>query len=346
MSPSTPSIQSNVSLKALNTFQVSCIARYFTQIQSTDELKALAQHPLWKTEKKLFLGGGSNLLLSKAQFSGMVVNTHIQGIQKIKEDKQHVWLKVGAGENWHPFVQNCITQGYFGLENLSYIPGTVGAAPIQNIGAYGVEIKEFLESVEYFNLQKNTLETLANHECQFAYRDSIFKHDLKDQCMITSVIVKLNKTENFRTEYGEIQNVLKQRNIRKLSAKIISDVITDIRKQKLADPAQFPNAGSFFKNPIIPLKHFKTLKEQHPEIPHYPINQEQIKIPAAWLIEKIAWKGKKIGNVGTYPNQPLVIVNYNGKGTGEEIKEFANYIQKNVKETFAIQLTPEVRIIS
>ena len=338
-------IHSHSSLSTLNTFKLPVIADALVEIKSIQELLEAFQHSIWKTENKFFLGGGSNILFAKETFPGLVVNVKIPGIEKLKESEQHVWIKAGAGVNWHTFIQHCISQGYSGIENLSYIPGTVGAAPIQNIGAYGIELKDVLEELEAFHIETGQFVTFKNHDCEFGYRSSIFKHRLKNQYMICSVTLKLNKFESFHIDYGEIQNTLKQLDIEQLNTQKISQVITYIRQNKLPDPEKLPNVGSFFKNPFISTQHFNHLQTQHSTLPHYPINAEEVKVPAGWLIEKAGWKGKKIGHVGTYEKQSLVIVNHDGKATGQQIAEFSQVIQHEVRQMFDIELIPEVTII-
>lgn len=338
-------IQTDVSLASCNTFKLPVIARSFVEIQSIEALSALYQHPVWETPEKLFLGSGSNILFAKDHFPGLVVKVNIAGITCIQENDQHAWIKAGGGENWHSLVRHSISQGYSGIENLSYIPGTAGAAPIQNIGAYGVELKDVLEELEAFHLTTGKLVTFKNHECDFGYRHSIFKQDLKNQYMICSITLKLNQYESHNIQYGEIQKTLAELGITQPSTSVISDIITQIRKNKLPDPTELPNVGSFFKNPFISIDHFNQLKCEHPELPHYPVNEEHVKVPAGWLIEKAGWKGKEQGHVGTYHKQALVIVNHDGKATGKAIVEFAHAIRNEIKQMFGIELVPEVTII-
>lgn len=341
----TPNLQKDASLASCNTFKLPVIARFFVEIQTMEELKALHQHPVWKNEEKLFLGAGSNILFTQEYFPGLVVKVNLSGIECIQENQHHAWIKAGGGENWHKLVLHSISQGYSGIENLSYIPGTAGAAPIQNIGAYGVELKDVLEELEAFHLSSGRKVVFKNHECDFGYRHSIFKDTLKNQYMICSITLKLNKYESCNIQYGEIQKTLTELGITEPDTKTISETITRIRKNKLPDPRQTPNVGSFFKNPFIPLHHFNQLKQEHPELPHYPLDENQVKVPAGWLIEKSGWKGKQKGHVGTYPKQALVIVNHDGKATGKAIIEFAHEIQNAVKTAFGIELVPEVTII-
>lgn len=330
-------IQKNVSLKQFNTFAIDVKTRYFTAIQHVETLQTLlSAHPRLS---KLILGGGSNMLFTQ-DIDGLVIHNQIKGIEKINENHDHVWLKIGAGENWHKLVLYCLSKNYAGIENLSLIPGTVGAAPIQNIGAYGVELKETVFEVHAIDLENNTHRIFKNHECEFGYRDSIFKNRLKNQYMITHVILQLNKKPIFRMKYDTISEKL---NGRTLSIQTISDIIIQIRQEKLPDPSNIPNAGSFFKNPIVSFEKLAALQEQYPTIPHFP-EKNQIKIPAAWLIEQCGFKGKRYGQIGVHDKQALVLVNH-GNATGLEIKKLAENIQNAVHARFDISLTTEVNIV-
>ena len=336
----TPIIEENKSLKALNTFGIAVTARYFVTVQSVAQLETvLCNHP---SMPLLILGGGSNILFTQ-DFDGLLIHNKIMGIEKIDEDEHHVFLKVAAGENWHQLVLYCIEHHYAGIENLSLIPGTVGAAPIQNIGAYGVELKDTLHTVAF--LEKNNNEyhhrVLSNPECEFGYRDSIFKHALKNKIIITHVTFRLNKKPVFHVEYGAIKEKIKSK---PLSIKTISDAVIQIRQEKLPDPAVIGNAGSFFKNPIIAESLFLSLQKNNPKMPYFKEANATIKIPAGWLIEQCGFKGKRFGDVGVHEHQALVLVNY-GKGTGDQIKKLAELIQKTVFEKFQIALMTEVNII-
>lgn len=336
-------VQENVSLQNYNTFGLAVNARYFLEAEGIVDIRCILKDPKFSSLPMLILGGGSNLLFTK-DFDGIVVKIDIKGIQKVKEDPDFVWIKAGAGEIWHDLVLYTIEQGYGGLENLSLIPGTVGAAPMQNIGAYGVEIKDTFEELEAINVSDGAMRTFNHAECEFAYRHSIFKGSLKDQFIISSVTFKLRKNPVFNTSYGDIRETLDKAGIKKLSLKAISNAIVQIRQSKLPDPAKIGNAGSFFKNPSIGKELFDQLKMQYPSMPGYDQPENKIKVPAGWLIEHCGWKGKTIGNVGVHDNQALVLVNRGG-AQGAEVKELAEAIVKSVNEKFGIALTPEVNIV-
>jgi UDP-N-acetylmuramate dehydrogenase len=339
-------VQSNVSLKPYNTFGIQATARYWVDIQHLNDLQTLLQLDEYNDVPKLILGGGSNLLLTR-DFDGMVVRVNIQGIELVREDEQHWWLKAGAGVNWHAFVLYCVKRGYAGVENLSLIPGTVGAAPMQNIGAYGVEIEQVFDSLEAINRQTGETRTFTHAECEFGYRESIFKHQLKGEYILVSVTFRLDKQPTFHTSYGAIQETLDQMGVApdKLSIKAISDAVIRIRQSKLPDPTQIGNAGSFFKNPEISQAQFETLKAQFPELPGYPLSaSSKVKVPAGWLIEQAGWKGYRRGDAGVHAKQALVLVNY-GSAVGSEILELAKDVQRSVKEQFGIEITPEVNVV-
>ncbi|MCX7126249.1 MAG: UDP-N-acetylmuramate dehydrogenase [Gammaproteobacteria bacterium] len=348
----TFTIEENKSLKAFNTFGIEANARYFTTICSVSELEALLAYRRWQSVEKLVLGSGSNILFTQ-DFDGLVIHNAISGIEKINEDNDHVFLKIGAGENWHQLVLYCIENNYAGIENLSLIPGTVGATPVQNIGAYGVELKDVLETVNAISMAKfesaregslsdrNKHVTFSNKDCEFGYRDSIFKRRLKNKIIITHVTLRLNKKPLFQVEYGAIKEIIKDKPV---SIKTISDAVIKIRQQKLPDPKVIGNAGSFFKNPIISEALFLSLQKKHPAMPHFNEENTRIKIPAGWLIEQSGLKGKRFGNVGVHEHQALVLVNY-GHGTGDEIQKLSEHIQTTVLEKFGIELMTEVNII-
>lgn len=336
-------IQSNLSLKPHNTFGIDATTRYFIEVETEDDIKTLLQLPDIQQLPKLILGSGSNVLFTQ-DFGGVVVKIGIKGIEKVAENQQHVWLKVGAGELWHGLVLHCVAQGYAGLENLSLIPGTVGAAPMQNIGAYGVEIKDTFENLEAIEISTGQKRHFSKADCQFGYRDSIFKHAAKGLFFITNVTFKLNKIPVYQTSYGDIQKTLDQMGVKEPSIKAISDAVIKIRRGKLPDPAEIGNAGSFFKNPEISNAQYQNLKTDYPEIPSYPTTQDTLKIPAGWLIEQCGWKGKKLGNVGVHGRQALVLVNHGG-ATGLEIKQLSEKIQSSVQNKFGIKLQPEVNFV-
>jgi len=339
-------IQENISLKEYNTFGIDVNAKRFISITSFYELQQLL-----KIEKELFLiSGGSNMLLTK-DIEKLVVHIDIKGISIDKEDDNFVYLTVNSGENWHDFVLFCIDQGFGGLENLSLIPGNVGTCPIQNIGAYGVEVKDTITKVEALEIETSKLRTFSNSDCEFGYRNSVFKNELKGKFIITAVSFKLTKNKHqLNTSYGAIENELASKNITKPTLKDVSDAVIAIRKSKLPDPAKIGNSGSFFKNPVVEISQFLELQKKYPEIPFYnvissEVEKYQVKIPAGWLIEKAGFKGKRFGETGVHEKQALVLVNY-GNATGQEVFELAEKIQKNIKEKFRIDLEIEVNIIA
>jgi UDP-N-acetylmuramate dehydrogenase len=291
----------------------------------------------------LILGGGSNVLFTK-DYDGLVVKNSLLGIEKVREDPNHVWLKVQSGENWHQFVDWCIGQNYGGIENLSLIPGLIGAAPMQNIGAYGVEIKSVFHELEAVDIRDGTLRTFHRDDCEFGYRESVFKKSLKGCYCIVSVTLKLDKHPQFNISYGAIQENLEKMKIKNLTLRAVSDAVISIRQSKLPDPKEIGNAGSFFKNPEVENLHFDKIKSKYPEMPGYPLTNQKSKIPAGWLIEKCGWKGKVVGNTGAHKDQALVLVNY-GKASGIEIKNLSQEIQRSVFEKFGIELMGEVNII-
>lgn len=332
----------DVSLKAYNTFGIDAKAASFFEFSSITELQgALKQKS--NDQPLLILGGGSNLLLT-SDFDGLVLKNGLKGIELIKEDKDHVWVKAMAGENWHQFVMHCIEQDWAGVENLSLIPGTVGAAPMQNIGAYGVEIKSVFDSLEAVEISSGAIHTFDNEACEFGYRESIFKKAARGKYVIVSVVFRLDKKPEFNTSYGAIQDTLKEMEVTELSIRAISNAVIHIRQSKLPDPAEIGNAGSFFKNPTIDKIDYEGLRAEFPGIPGYKQPAERIKVPAAWLIDQAGWKGKTFGEIGVHKNQPLVLVNY-GEGKGADIKELAFKVRDSVAQKFGIELTPEVNII-
>ena len=337
-------IQENIDLLPYNTFQISAQARFFTVIRTEDEARQLFMSPTFIQNRILILGGGSNLLLT-ADFDGLVIKNEIKGVAVIAEDDEKIQLKVGAGENWHEFVMYCVERNYGGIENLSLIPGTCGAAPMQNIGAYGVEMKEVIHNVVAIEFETGKSRTFSNEECKFGYRESVFKQELKDTYFISSITLTLTKKNHkFNISYGAIAETLKQNGVEKVNIRAISDAVIDIRRKKLPDPKIIGNAGSFFKNPSVEINVFEALKKNHPTIPSFPGEKNLIKIPAAWLIEQTGWKGKTLGNIGVHKLQPLVLVNYGG-GEGKKIWALAMDIQSSVKEKFDITLQPEVNVI-
>jgi len=334
----------NFSLKDFNTFHIDVKARYFQEVATIEELKKTL---LWAQQNNLpffILGGGSNIVFTQ-NFEGVVIANRIKGIEEKIIDDNHVLMRVNAGENWHDFVLYCVEKNYGGIENLSLIPGNVGTGPIQNIGAYGVELKNVFVSCNVLDLSDDTIKSLTKEECKFGYRESIFKNEARGKYIILSVDLLLTRKEHkISTSYGAIQSELEKRNITHPTLQQISDVVVDIRRSKLPNPDEVGNCGSFFKNPIISEIQFKKLKQEHPDIPHYEA-VDGVKIPAAWLIEKSGWKGKVVGNVGCHPKQALVLINATGKATGEEVFQFSEKIIQSVQENFGITLEREVNLL-
>lgn len=336
-------VQKDVQLKPFNTFGIEATAKYFIEVSSINQLQEILQSPDYQSTERLILGGGSNMLLTK-DFDGLVIKIAIKGFEVVNENEDNIWIKAGAGLGWHDLVIQCVNQNYAGMENLSLIPGTVGAAPMQNIGAYGIEIKEVFEELQALEIATGEIKNFDKAMCNFGYRESIFKHEAKGKYIILNVTFKLNKRPTFHIEYGAIKDTLAEMNISEMSIKSISDAVIHIRQSKLPNPAEIGNAGSFFKNPEIPNTQFEALKAQFPTIPAYPVSETTTKVPAGWLIEQAGWKGQRFGNVGVHAKQALVLVNYGG-GKGEEIKDLSQKIQASVKEKFGIQLSAEVNFI-
>ena len=336
-------LKENISLKEFNSFGIDVKASNYLYVQTIDTLKeALAQD---RSKNPFILSGGSNLLLMN-DLDRMVIHMGLKGIEVISETTDEVLVKAMAGEVWHEFVLWCIENHYGGLENLSLIPGYVGSAPIQNIGAYGVEQGASFYSCEVLDKTTNELVTLSNSDCEFGYRDSIFKSKYQNRYIITSVIYKLQKNNHkLHIDYGAIQSVLKEKGIKNPSIKDVSEAVIQIRSEKLPNPKELGNSGSFFKNPIIDQLQLESLQKTYPKIPHYVQENNQVKLAAGWLIEKAGFKGQIKGNVGSHHKQALVLVNH-GNATGKEVYEFAMEIINKVQEQFGITLEPEVRIIS
>ncbi|WP_224997278.1 UDP-N-acetylmuramate dehydrogenase [Cesiribacter sp. SM1] len=336
-------IEKNKSLQAYNTFGIDAIAPFFCRVETVEELQEVLQMEQFRQLPILILGGGSNILFTRDP-EGLVLLNRIAGESVEKEDEDHVWVKVGGGQNWHDFVLYTIAQGWGGLENLSLIPGTVGAAPMQNIGAYGVEIKDTFSHLEAVERESGQLRVFTNSECEFGYRSSIFKTQARDKYIIASVTFRLHKKHTYNTSYGDIQKTLLELGIEELSLKAVSDAVIRIRQSKLPDPKKIGNAGSFFKNPVINTQLFKKLQEQYPNMPNYPQNDDWVKVPAGWLIEQSGWKGHKRAQIGVHEKQALVLVNYGG-ARGADLKQLAADIQASVEEKFGIQLETEVNFI-
>jgi UDP-N-acetylmuramate dehydrogenase len=336
----TMEILENFTLRPYNTFRIDVKAKQFAAFSNIEDL---LDSRLTATGSRLILGGGSNILFTK-DFDGLVLKNEIHGIRLIKEDNDHVYVEVGAGENWHQFVLHCINNNWAGVENLSLIPGNVGASPMQNIGAYGVEIKQVFHELKAFHLQERTNYTFSLNDCEFGYRESIFKKKYKDQFAILSVVYRLDKKPSFHTSYGAIQQELEKMGSTELSISAISQAVINIRSSKLPDPAVIGNAGSFFKNPTIPKEKFEILKTKFENIVGYENADSTVKLAAGWLIEQCGWKGFRRGDAGCHEKQALVLVNY-GNAKGEEIYQLSEEILLGVKEKFGVELEREVNII-
>lgn len=335
-------IQSNFSLKKYNTFGIEAKAKQFVAVHSTAELKTILHEN--KNEKKFILGGGSNMLLTK-DIDALVIHIDLKGKKIIKEDYDFVWVESQAGETWHDFVLYTIDNNFGGLENMSLIPGNVGTTPVQNIGAYGTEIKDTFVSCEAMNIETQEIRTFTNAECNFGYRESIFKHEVKDQYIITSVVFKLTKRNHkINTSYGDILAELAKNNISEPTLKDVSNAVIAIRQSKLPDPKELGNSGSFFKNPIVAKSEFEKIHQKFPEMKYYEVSETEVKVPAGWLIEQAGFKGKRFGDAGVHKNQALVLVNY-GNATGQEILAVSKEVQKTVFEKFGIQIEAEVNVI-
>lgn len=332
----------NYDLTKLNTFGISVQAKFFTQLDSESDLKELFLSPEFKNNSRLFLGGGSNILFTK-NFDGIVVLNKLKGIEILEENFKEVLVRSMGGEIWHDLVLFSVDRNYWGIENLSLIPGTVGAAPMQNVGAYGVELKDVLEEVEVYEIETGIKKVFKKEECEFGYRESVFKNGLKGKYFISAIVLRLNKKEKLNINYKALQEYLKENKIEIKSSKNISEAVVSIRKSKLPDPLLIGNAGSFFKNIYIDNKKAEEIKTKYSDVPLFE-DGNLIKISAAWLIEKCGWKGKKIGNVGMHEKQALVLVNYGG-ATGEEIKNFSEEIIVSVFSKFGLKLEREVNLI-
>jgi len=335
-------IKENYSLESLNTFRINAKAKYFASFTSENELKYLLSSKILKKKPLFILGGGSNILITR-DFEGIILANQIKGITILSENKDHTTIMVGAGEIWHDFVLWSIERNLSGIENLALIPGLVGASPIQNIGAYGIEVKDVIESVNYFEIKSKRKKTINNLACNFRYRDSIFKNELKQKVIITEVIFKLKKTPLNNTTYGAISDELKSLK-KEASPKNIAEAVINIRRKKLPNPNELANCGSFFKNPIIETSQLEELKKEFPKMVSYKVSQTKSKIAAGWLIDNAGLKGYRKGNVGVHKNQALVLVNY-GKATGLAIISLAKEIQKIIKDKYGIKIEPEVNIL-
>ncbi|MCZ2460864.1 MAG: UDP-N-acetylmuramate dehydrogenase [Chitinophagales bacterium] len=340
-------IQENISLKTFNTFGIDVKARFFSSFSSLTGLEELLTS--YSATPFFVLGGGSNILFTK-DVNALVLKNEIMGIDLMHEDEEYVYVKAGAGENWHQFVLHCINNNWGGIENLSLIPGNVGASPIQNIGAYGVELQDAFHCLEAFYIAEKRMVTFTLSDCEFGYRNSVFKKKYKDQFIILSVILKLRKRPSFHIDYGSVKQELERMNVKELSLRSISQAVINIRNSKLPDPKQLGNAGSFFKNPVIPAAEFEKIRGKFPDMPFYRAPYDMVKIPAGWLIEHSgpdeatkSWKGFRRGDAGCYLKQALVLVNYGG-ATGQEIFQLSEDILKSVKSKYGILLEREVNI--
>lgn len=344
-------IQENRSLKKYNTFGIDVCAKYFTEFNSESQLEEALEFNRQQTtnNKLLTLGGGSNILFTK-NFDGLVLKNEIKGIEVVNEDEEFIYVKAGAGENWHRFVLYCIKNNFCGVENLALIPGNIGASPMQNIGAYGVEVKDVFYCLEAYHLQDKKLVTFNLSDCAFGYRESVFKTKYRNQFIITNVTYKLNQQPIFNTSYGAIEQELEKMGITQLNVKAISDAVINIRSSKLPNPNEIGNAGSFFKNPEIENSKFQILHSKFPTIVSYNLPNGNVKIAAGWLIEQCgpkngtSWKGFRNGDVGCHGKQALVLVNY-GNAKGNEIYTLSTQIVESVKEKFGVELEREVNII-
>ncbi len=335
-------IQNNFSLKKYNTFGIEAKAKQFVAVHSIENLNTILKEH--QSEPKFILGGGSNMLLTQ-DIQSLVIHIDLKGKKVLKEDDDFVWVESQAGENWHEFVLWTIDQNFGGLENMSLIPGNVGTTPVQNIGAYGTEIKDTFVSCDAMTIATQEMKTFTKEDCHFGYRESIFKHEAKDQFIITSVAFKLTKRNHkINTSYGDISKELEKQNVTTPTLKDVSNAVIAIRQSKLPDPKELGNSGSFFKNPIIPKEQYEKAHALHPEMPHYVVSETEVKVPAGWLIEKAGFKGKRFGDAGIHKNQALVLVNY-GNATGQEILAVSRDIQSTVLKEFGIAIEAEVNVI-
>ncbi len=334
-------IQKNISLKNFNSFGLDVNAKYYIKLSDQQQVVDFIKSDLSNIRPVFVIGEGSNVLFSK-DFNGLLVQPKISGIEKLDETSEYIKLRVGAGENWDNFVNSCVQNNFGGIENLSLIPGSVGACPIQNIEAYGVEVREVIESVEAVDIETADVRIFTNQECKFSYRSSIFKQLLKNKFIITHVNFRFEKKHHVKTSYGDIEKELNK--FPETNIQNIRKAIINIRNSKLPDPKELGNAGSFFLNPVVTTDEANSLKQYYPKMPFFKVSDNKVKLSAAWLIEQSNWKGKRVGDVGTYKKQPLVIVNY-GNAAGKDILNIATKIRKAVKNNFAIELEMEVNVV-
>ena len=333
----------NYPLLKLNTFGVDVKAKYFVSINTINELIEVTKTNVFKDLQLLILGGGSNILFTK-DFDGLVILNNIKGKEIIDQNQKSIFLKIGAGENWHELVMYCVDNGWGGIENLSLIPGNTGTAPMQNIGAYGVEIKETFVELEALEISSGKIVKFNNSDCEFGYRESVFKNKIKNQYIILNITLELMKNPVININYGDVKAILETQNIKNPAIKEVSNAIISIRQSKLPDPKKIGNSGSFFKNPIVSLNQLELIKKKYPNVVNYEINENEFKIAAGWLIEKAEWKGKKFNNYGVHEKQALVLVNY-GLANGMEIFDLSEKIILDIKDKFGITLEREVNII-
>ncbi len=336
-------ILKNYSLKAHNSFAINVDAKYFARVASMKDLLEVKDFIVKNNCQFMILGGGSNILFMN-DYDGLIISNKLSGIEIIKEDENHVYVKAQAGENWDGFVSWCVENNLAGLENLSLIPGSVGASPIQNIGAYGVEMKDCFVELEAFHWESGETKKWVYKDCEFGYRNSIFKNELKGKVVILSVTFRLDKKPVINMDYGAIKEEIKQMGVEKISIRAIRDAVISIRESKLPDPKEIGNAGSFFKNPVVSEKQFQSLKETYPKIVSYQLPDGNHKLAAGWLIDQAGWKGRRVGDSGVHEKQALVLVNH-GNATGKEIVQLAANIEKSVKERFNVDLEREVNLV-
>jgi UDP-N-acetylmuramate dehydrogenase len=333
-------VQNKVDLKPYNTFGISVLAESFACFNSSDKLHEIITQTSCKNP--FVLGGGSNILLTK-DIDQLVLKNEITGIEVVEKDEKRVLVKVGAGENWHAFVCSAIANNWGGIENLSLIPGNVGASPMQNIGAYGVEIKDVFHSLNAYELSTGKIKTFFHSDCKFGYRESVFKRDLKNQYIIIDVTFRLTKVHQLNTSYGAIEEELEKNSITRPTLKDVSNAVIAIRQSKLPDPKKIGNAGSFFKNPVVKKEIVTEILKKHPNAPSYPVDDNYLKVPAGWLIEQAGWKGKDLGGYGVHTKQALVLVNY-GETPGHKLLALSDAIIQDIQDKFGITLEREVNI--
>lgn len=337
-------LKKDFSLKGYNTFGINAKAEGFVEIESIKDFTALHYNRFYGFNKILFLGGGSNLLFVN-DYNGLIIKVSLKGMSVLKEDSEYVYVESLAGEEWDEFVEFCVLNNWSGIENLSLIPGNIGAAPIQNIGAYGVELKDVFHSLKAMNISSGEICDFYNDDCKFGYRDSIFKNEAKGQYIVISVVLKLKKyNHELKLQYGGVKDALSRQNILQPSIKDVREVICSIRQKKLPDVDKIGSAGSFFKNPFVTKDKYERIKNKYPEVVAFKENDKLYKLAAGWLIDKAGWKAYRAGDVGVYDKQALVLVNY-GNAKGSDILALAEKIQKSVKDTFDVDIQPEVNIV-